>query len=59
MASDVLYTSATNAAHIHHVTDLIKMAALTVAFSPLSNVDFFFKQTNLWSGSKRVTNFPW
>ena len=40
MASDVLYTSATNAAHIHHVTDLIKMAALKVTFSLLSNVDF-------------------
>ena len=39
-ACDVMCTSATHAGHIHHVTDLMKLAALTSVSLKLINIDF-------------------
>ena len=39
MAHDVIYTSAARAGLVHVLADLVKMAALTVVFLRLSNVD--------------------
>ena len=40
LACDRTYTSDRGARHIHGVTDLVKMAALTAVFLRLSNVYF-------------------